>query len=51
VGGGCVRPGRGVRFPVELVSRQPFDDFPQCSGVSRTNRNTLKYGPYSRTGQ
>jgi len=36
---------------VELVSRQPFDDFPQCSGVSRTNRNTLKYGPYSRTGQ
>ena len=41
----------GGEIPVELVSRQPFDDFPQCSGVSRTNRNALKYEPYSRTGQ
>ena len=28
----------GGEIPVELTSRQPFDDFPQQSGVSRTNR-------------
>jgi len=39
-----VRTTRGVRFPVELVSFQPFDDFPQQSGVSRTNGAALKYG-------
>ena len=33
----------GVRFPVELASRQPFDDFPQQSGVSRTNRIVSLY--------
>ena len=27
----------GGEIPVELTSRQPFDDFPQQSGVSRTN--------------
>ena len=39
-----MRTTRGVRFPVELVSCQPFDDFPQQSGVSRTNWIALKYG-------
>ena len=29
---------------MELVSCQPFDDFPQQSGVSRTNWIALKYG-------
>ena len=33
-----MRTTRGVRFPVELVSCQPFDDFPQ------TNWIALKYG-------
>ena len=28
----------GGEIPVELVCRQPFDDFPQRAGVSRTNR-------------
>ncbi|MCR0521351.1 hypothetical protein MKC38_10440 [[Clostridium] innocuum] len=46
-----MRTTRGVRFPVELASRQPFDDFPQRTGASRTNRFALKYGPCSRTGQ
>ncbi len=39
-----MRTTRGARFPVELVSCQPFDDFPQQSGVSRTNWIALKYG-------
>ena len=33
----------GGEIPVELTSRQPFDDFPQQSGVSRTNRIVWKY--------
>ena len=33
----------GGEIPVELVSRQPFDDFPQQSGVSRTNRIVSLY--------
>ena len=33
----------GGEIPVELTSRQPFDDFPQQSGVSRTNRIVSLY--------
>ena len=47
-----VRTTRGVRFPVELASRQPFDDFPPgASGRRGQIGAPLKYGPYSRTGQ
>ena len=35
-------PTGGV-IPVELVRCQPFDDFPQQSGVSRTNRIVSLY--------
>ena len=31
----------GGEIPVELVCRQPLDDFPQRAGVSRTNRLAL----------
>ena len=33
----------GGEIPVELTSRQPFDDFPQQFGVSRTNRIVSLY--------
>ena len=42
----------GGEIPVELVSRQPFDDFPPgASGRRGQIGAPLKYGPYSRTGQ
>lgn len=34
----------GGEIPVELVRCQPLDDFPQQSGVSRTNGIALIYG-------
>ena len=46
-----MRTTRGVRFPVELVSCQPFDDFPpRCSGVSRTNRSTFEIRAVQQDG-
>ena len=41
--GAAGREPTGGEIPVELTSRQPFDDFPQQSGVSRTNRIVSLY--------
>ena len=41
--GAVAREPREGEIPVELTSRQPFDDFPQQSGVSRTNRIVSLY--------
>lgn len=32
----------GGEIPVELIHRQPLDDFPQRAGVSRTNKLYFK---------
>ena len=46
-----MRTTRGVRFPVELVSCQPFDDFPpRCFGVSRTNRSIFEIRAVQQDG-
>ena len=41
----------GGEIPVELVSRQPFDDFPpRCFGVSRTNRSIFEIRAVQQDG-